>query len=226
MRNLIYVPIIHSNADMGSLAKELNQKGIAEFGSEFWQNHTETINGFWEAIDHYFETIDIYIKDAKIYQDGMVADGEMAKVIIDEAVKSGSKNYEIVAELLRKGAVIIQTENLDLVRRELRSLQNVTQAKSTFRKILKLIGYKIIKGILLKKRDKYIAARIAETLKQDETGIIFIGAYHNLLDKLPEDINVIEIKEVAKVREYHRLIPLHNRYKERFSELAQYLVKK
>lgn len=226
MRNLIYVPIIHSSADLGSMAKALNRKGVDEFGEEFWQNHIQTIDGFWNAIAYYFETIDLYIEGAKIYQDGMVADGEIAMKIIEESIKSGSKNYEIVSKLISRGAIVVQTENLDLVKKEYESLQAITQTKSTVRKIVKLILYKITKGKLLRKRDKYIAGRIAETLGEDETGIIFIGAYHRVKGKLPKDINIIELKETEKVREYHKLLPLHKRYKVRFTELAQYLIKK
>ncbi len=226
MKNLIYVPVIHSSADLGSLANKLNQKGIAEFGEEFWQKHIDTINGFWEAIDYYFDTIDIYIPGIKIYQDGMVADGEIASKIIEESIKSGSKNYEIVQKLIEKGAEIIKTEDFNLVKRELKSLQSITQAKSIYIKIIKLIIYKITKSRLLKKRDKYITQRIASTLGPDETGILFIGAYHKILKKLPKDINVIELKEIEKVRKYQKLLPYHNRNKQYYEQLAQYLVKR
>ncbi|MFA8436661.1 MAG: hypothetical protein ACEPOZ_19295 [Marinifilaceae bacterium] len=226
MRNLIYVPIIHSSADLGSMAKTLNRRGVAEFGQEFWQNHIQTIDGFWDAIAYYFETIDLYIKGTKIYQDGMVTDGEIAMKIIEDSIKSGSKNYEIVSDLIQRGAIIVQTEDLELVREELKSLQAITQTKSRTKKILRLISYKLTKGRLLKKRDKYIARRIAETLGENETGILFIGAYHKVKNKLPKDIQIIELKETAKVREYHKLLPLHTRYRDRFMELSQYLVKK
>lgn len=226
MRNLIYVPVIHSSADLGSLANKLNQKGIAEFGEEFWQKHIDTVNGFWEAIDYYFDTIRIYIPGIKIYQDGMVADGEVATKIIEDSVKSGSKNYEIVQKLIGKGAEIIKTEDFKLVKRELNCLQSITQAKSTFIKIIKLIIYKATKSRLLKKRDKYIAQRIADTLGPDETGILFIGAYHKVLKKLPKDIHVIELKEIEKVRKYQKLLPFHNRNKQDYEQLAQYLVKR
>ncbi len=226
MRNLIYVPIIHASADLGSMASELHKKGIADFGEEFWQQHIETINGFWEAIRHYFDSIDMYIEGTKIYQDGMVADGEVAEQIIQDSVKAGSINYQIVSDLIQKGAVIIQTEKLDLVKKELVKLQSITMAKSSFAKIMSLIMYKITKSSILKTRDKFIANQINTTLKEDETGILFIGAYHNIMDKLPSDIQVIELKDMAKIRRYHKLLPFHKRFKEEFEQLAEYLIKK
>jgi len=226
MRNLIYVPVIHSSADLGSLANKLNQKGIAEFGEEFWQKHIDTVNGFWEAIDYYFDTIDIYIPGIKIYQDGMVADGEVAAKIIEESVKSGSKNYEIVSSLINRGAIIMRTEDFNLVKKELSSLQSIIQSKKIITKVIRLIIYKITKSMLLNKRDKFITRRIAETLNKDETGIIFIGAYHKILKRLPKDIHVIELKEIEKVRKYQKLLPYHNRNKQDYEQLAQYLVKR
>jgi len=36
----------------------------------------------------------------KIYQDGIVAEGEIGKKIVEETSKSGSKNYQLVSRLL------------------------------------------------------------------------------------------------------------------------------
>ena len=108
MRTLIYVPIIHSSADMGSLASELKRQNVSASGENKWQKHTDTVNGYWDAIEYYFENIDINIKGIKIYQDGMFADGEIAKKIIDEGIRSGSKNSGIVSKLIGRGAILIK----------------------------------------------------------------------------------------------------------------------
>ncbi|MBU4483755.1 MAG: hypothetical protein KKG62_06585, partial [Actinobacteria bacterium] len=77
---------------------------------------------------------------------------------------------------------------------------------------------------LLSKRDKFISRRIDETLNQDETGILFLGAYHNIKKKLPKDIQIIELKDREKVMEYQKLVPFYNKKKERFEELGRYLI--
>ena len=86
--------------------------------------------------------------------------------------------------------------------------------------------YRLIKNELLRKRDEFIANRINGTLNQGETGIIFIGAYHNIKKRLPEDIQIKEIKDVDKVGEYQMLLPFYKKNKERFEELGRYLVSK
>jgi hypothetical protein len=50
MRTLIYVPIIHSIADMGSMGEELKRKSVSGLGENKWQKHTDTVNGYWDAI--------------------------------------------------------------------------------------------------------------------------------------------------------------------------------
>jgi len=227
MRTLIYVPIIHSVADMGSMGAELKRKSISGLGEVNWQKHTDTVTGYWEAIESYFENIDIYIPGTKIYQDGMFVDGDMALKFLSEGIKSGSKNSEIVSKLIDRGAVLMKTEDFKMVKDEYDGLQNVIKSKSTLQKIYLLLRYKIMKAVFLKRRDRFIAETIDKTLEQNETGILFIGAYHNVMQRLPGDITVIELKEVAKVQEYQKIMQSHSGTNHHnLEQLSQYLVKR
>lgn len=227
MRTLIYVPIIHSVADMGSLGEELKRKSVSGLGENLWQKHTDTVNGYWEAIESYFENINLYIKGTKIYQDGMFVDGEMAMKLIGDGVKSGSKNSEIVLKLINRGAVLVKTEDFKMVKAEYDGLQLIIKSKSNVKKIVQLVRYKMMKPILLRRRDRFIAATIGKTLEQDETGILFVGAYHKVMKKLPKDITVIELKEVAKIRKYQKTIQSRSKIKiDQLERLTQYMVKK
>ena len=227
MRRLIYVPIIHMSADMGSIAKKVDEKGVASFGEEFWKGHRETISGFWDVISDYFDYIDMDTrnrKKMKIYQDGMIAEREVGQKIVEEGIKSGSKNYELALRLVNRGAVLVKTEEFKLVKEELDRLLAITKAKSTSKKLFAFIKYKFTKNRLLKKRDEYISKRIDMTLKDDEIGILFLGAYHNIKNRLPADIQIIELKDREKVVEYQKLVPFYNKKKERFEELGRYLI--
>jgi len=222
MRTLIYVPIIHSSADLGSIAKDVTTRGIAHLGEEIWKEHRKTVEAFWDAISRYFDSIDV--KGMKIYQDGMVGEGEMGEKIVEETAKAGSKNYQLVSRLLERGASLVKTEDFKLVKKEHDRLLAITQAKSITRKIIEFIKYKLVKTVLLNKRDAFIAKRIDETLEPDEKGILFIGAFHKIKKRLPKSIQVREIKDTDKVRTYQRLLPFHNKYREQFDKLGRYLV--
>ncbi len=222
MRTLILVPVIHTSADLGSLAKDVAKGGIAFSGGDIWEKHNSTVEGFWNIISDYFNSIDV--SGMNIYQDGMIADGAIAQKIVEEAVKAGSRNYELLASLLGRGAVLLKAEDFNLVKEERDRLVAMTQSKSLTRTLIALIKYKLVKSRLLDKRDKFIAMTIDETLRQDERGILFIGAYHNVKGKLPCDIEIIEIKDTQKVREYQRLLPHCNKDRSRFEELSRYLI--
>lgn len=224
MKTLFYIPIIHSSADLGSLAKDVAKRGIANLGEDVWKEHVMTIEGFWDAISDYFNSTNV--SGMKIYQDGMVAGGEIGLKIVEEGVKLGSKNYILLSRLLQKGAVLVKTEDFKLVKEERDRLVTMTQAKSITQKLLAFIKYKLTKNILLRKRDEFIAKRIKETLNHADEGILFIGAYHNIKDRLPHDIQVIEIKDIEKVRKYQRLLPFYRSNRKRFEDLGRYLVSK
>lgn len=227
MRTLIYVPIIHSSADMGSLGKELKHESVSVSGEDKWQKHNDTVNGYWETIELYFENIDKCINGLKIYQDGMFVDGEMALKIIKEGIKSGSKNSEIVLKLMDRGAILIQTEDFDMVKAEYDGLQSVLKSKNNIQKLILLLRYKILKPIFLSRRDKFIARTIAKTLNQNETGILFIGAFHRIIKKLPEDITVVQLKEIAKIRKYQKTIQTNSKMKSlQLEQLIEYLIEK
>lgn len=222
MRTLLYVPVIHTRADLGSLAKDIAERGAKDLGEELWRRHEEVVNDFWGTLINYFNSIET--AGFKIYQDGMLADGEMGYKIVEEGVKSGSKNYEIVSRFLQKGAILVRTEEFALVLEERDRLIKITRAKTVPGKLLLLIKYKLTKNRLLNKRDRFISRRIDETLNQGETGILFIGAYHNVKKRLPLDISIVEIKDIDKVREYQMLLPFYNKHKHRIEELGKYLI--
>ena len=223
MKKLIYVPIIHMSADLGSIAKIVDKKGVAGFGEEFWSRHKKTVSGFWDSIIKYFA--DLEVKDFKIYQDGLVVGGEVGQKIVEEGVKSGSKNYEVINDLLKKGAVLVQTEDFPLVKKERDRIVKISKAKTITGKLIAYLMYKLTKDRLLEKRDNYITKRIDETLEHGgEKGILFLGAYHNIIPELSKKVQITEVKEAKKVRDYQRLLLSFRRNKEEFEELAKYLV--
>lgn len=221
MRTLLYVSIIHMDVDLGSLAMDVAKRGIRELGEDVWASHKETVSGFWDSISEYSNNLKV--SGFKIYQDGMVANGEIGQKIVEEGLKSGSKNYEIVYKLIQRDAVLVKTEDFALVAKERDHLIELTKAKTSIEKLIAYLRYRLIKNQLLKKRDRFIADRVNQTLNNGETGILFIGAYHNIIPMLDKDIHVKEIKEIKKIRDYQKVL-LHGRKdRERLEALSEYL---
>ena len=201
-RKLYLAPIIHMGADMGSLASALDEASKNELGGEVWQKHKEALTSFWHSVAQFFDPLDV--KGFKIYQDGLVADGDIGTKIVREGVSQGSKNYEIVEKLLERGAVLVKTEDPALVKKEYIYIKKMVCAKSLREKEACAQRYKRAQSQLLKERDDYIARKIDETLHEGETGVLFIGAYHDIPSKLPEDIHVVQVKDITEVREYQK----------------------
>ena len=222
MRNLYVIPIIHMSADMGSIASTLDDRGIAKLTPELWQRHKGVVSAFWDSIGRFLDALDV--NGFKVYQDGLVADGEEGLRIVRESVSQGSKNYEIVGRLLERGAVLVKTESLSLVKQEYNYITKMTRSKSLKEREVAALRYKLARGKLLKQRDEFIAGRINETLAEGETGILFIGAYHDVVHRLAPDIRVGQVKEVARVKEYHKSLINTKRNDQQLQELSEYLV--
>ena len=206
---------------MGSISVSIDKKGFALCGEENWKRHKETVASLWDSISNYLDALEA--NGLKIYQDGLVADGELGMKIIEDGVSKGSKNYEIISRLIQRGAKLIKTEDLSIIMKEYNHVIKMAQAKSFKERLMATLKYKFKKGKLLKERDEYIARRINETLHDGETGIIFIGAQHDIIPRLSRDIEVLELKEREELQRYQRTLLYARRKKTQFEELAKYL---
>jgi hypothetical protein len=220
MRKLLYVPIIHMESDLGEMASAIDSQSASLCGKEMWAKHKETVAKFWESIAGYFATVDT--SNLKIYQDGLPVDGELGRRIIEQGAKRGSKNHQIILSLMERGAEIRKTEDPSLLKDEYKNITGLVQSKSASEKAMAYVNYELQRDQLTKRRDKFVAKRIAETLKEGETGVLFMGSYHNISSYLPKDIIVEQLKERKRVNAYFKqLVSLGER--KRLEQLAEYL---
>ncbi len=220
MRKLLFAPILHSLTDLGSIKSDVARKGIELVGSENWKNHLHTIDLFWDSIENYFSELNV--ADFKIFQDGFVADGETGEKFVNEVAASGSRNYALVRDLISRGAKVMKTEELSLVKRETICISELAKSKNLIKKFFAYLRYKLSKGNLLKERDKFIAKTINESLKEGETAILFLGAFHDVVPKLAKDIKIIRLKDEKKVAQYQKIYYQKTKEKE-INELSEYL---
>ncbi len=221
MRRLIYIPIVHTDADMGSLASTLEQSTAALCGKERWERHKATAAKFWQMVSDYLETLDV--KNLKVYQDGFVSDGNPGKKIIEEGVRRGSKNYEIILNLLNRGAEVISTEDMALLQEEYGYISQIIKAETSARRRLAYKEYESRKSQLTMERDSFIAGTINETLEDGEVGLLFIGAYHDVIPHPAEDIAVEQLKEREKIKAYFDEL-MHGSDERNLEQLAGYLL--
>ncbi len=189
MKRLIYVPVIHTEADMGSVAEPLKREYIQRYGPKRWNEHIDTIRSMWLGIRQKIFALGLDYKQTKVYQDGLpVCDKELA--IASDLAKADNENYKIVWELIQRGAKLMGTENSQLLLEEYNYIKDVTRIDALEEKEKAIKEYEKKAADILERRDQYIADRITMTLKDGEIGILFIGMKHRVDEKLPEEIGV------------------------------------
>ena len=171
---------------MGSMYGILKAEYIKRYGKKKWEEHNIIIEDFWQGIRNKAFDLSLDYPNTRLYQDGLPVCGkEMA--IIEELVKMGSRNHQILMELIQLGAKLEGTEDPKLLLEEYAYLKNASadldkpEVKRRYQRLAKSI---------LQKRDSYIAQRIDKTLREGETGLLFIGIAHRVNEKLPKDIGI------------------------------------
>jgi hypothetical protein len=178
MRTLIIVPIVHSREDMGSLAPD-SRRGVAEaarLGAVFWS-----------AIRERIESLDQDWRGVKVYQDGLP---DTLPDLVDRIVaRAPGQNYKLLRWLAGQGAAVLGTEDPKLLMEEHTLLKAISDASGPDRPRARA-AYTSRAPALLDERDSYIARRIDTTLDEGQTGLLFVGAAHQVENKLPRDIVV------------------------------------
>lgn len=197
IRELLYVPIIHNQADLGSFETRLSLEGERKYGQAAWQDHLKQVQKSWNEIENKIKQQfnSIPVDKVRIYQDGLLKAGEIGLKIVKEVARLGSKNYQILEDLLRKGAHLEEAESKEIVLQEYEHLFRIMKATTSAEQLKAYLTYQEVAQELLNKRDIYIANRINITLKKDETGIAFFGGKHSIVDRLDKDITITIIQE-------------------------------
>jgi hypothetical protein len=186
MRRLKYIPIIHTGVEMGSMYGTLKGEYIKRFGTQRWEEHNNIIEDFWQGIRNKVFELDLDYPRTRLYQDGLPVCGKEMD-LVEELVKKGSPNHQILMELIHLGARLEGTEDPKLLLEEYHFLKNgiVDPKNQQMRRRYQQSANKI-----LQKRDSYIAQRINETLREGETGLLFIGIAHRVDKRLSKDIGI------------------------------------
>lgn len=221
MRRLLYVPVMHEEADMGSEATALTLQSAALSGHRRWLLHQETVREFWESIRAFLRSFDP--ARLKLYQDGLAAGGETGQRIVEEAARRGSKNYQLFAELLDGGAELRKTEDPLLLLSEHQRIHRSMQQESSGESRRDTEPDRLRWGRLMKERDRFIGETITATLEEGGLAVLFIGAGHSVASFLANDISVEMVKDPAKVTAYFQELFLNRDDDKKLEELRHYL---
>jgi hypothetical protein len=189
-RTLIYLPIIHTQADMGALSESIRRLKVKRLGRKGWERNLNLVDKLWVRIEQAIESLVLPYERVRLYQDGLPVCGREVEIVA-ELAKAGSRNHQLLLRLREKGATIMGTESSELLVEE---YQLVKEDFSTGKPEVATRGEarrKALRDSLLKRRDQYIARRINGTLLRGEAGLIFLGMLHSVGPWLDKDIRVV-----------------------------------
>ena len=190
IRTLIYIPIIHTETDMGTLGESIRRSTLQKFGRRGLKRKEDMIDNLWTEIERIIDTFDLSYEEVRLYQDGLPVCGREAE-IVTELAKAGSRNHRLLLLLMKRGAMITGTESLELLMEEYELDKQILAVTGAREKARIEVSRKAMIDSLLKRRDRFISDRINSTLCAGKTGILFIGMLHSLRNTLDNDVNVI-----------------------------------
>lgn len=196
-RTLIHIPIVHSEADMGSSSDNVRQAYIRQKGLQAWEQSRAAIKQVWADIDAAVSALHVDFHRMRIYQDGLPVCAFEERIVRDLAgTPAGGVNYRILARLMDLGARLEGTEDIELLLKEREMLKSGTSDPKGAANAASFEAESAsVMSKLLDERDCFIAKRIDETLQPGEIGILFLGALHDATAKLPATIEVVSLEE-------------------------------
>lgn len=186
MRRVIVIPVIHNAADLGSLAESVRRHYLERLGPAVWNQREQAVARLWDNIRRSIDALDLDYSRVRIYQDGLPVCGKEMQ-IVEELARAGSLNHELVVKLARRGAIVVGTEDPQLLIRE----YQLQRAEMGLPAGSKAPGPATNEAAeLLAARDRFIAERIAASLQDGETGLLFLGAAHRVDALRSMDVDV------------------------------------
>ncbi len=189
-RTLIYVPIIHTQADMGALSESVQRVKIQRLGRRGWERNLDLVDQFWSRVEKVVQGLSLPRPPLRVYQDGLPVCGREVAIVQDLA-KAGSRNHRLLLQLKERGAILMGTESSALLVEEYQLMRNTLSVEKTKAATRGEPRRNALKDTLLRRRDQFIGRQINATLLAGETGLIFLGVLHSLTEWLDEDIHVV-----------------------------------
>jgi hypothetical protein len=155
---------------------------LRKVATELPEDFTQKSEEFWNYVR---DKLNTQRNIRKIYYDSLVTN-ERDKAL-EFVKKSNERSFEIIEQYMNLGAILEATEDPLLVQEAFSWFSMLQEGKTdlaTEEMIEKNMG----------DRDKFVTQRIAESLNQDESGILFLAPGRRIDGYLPADIRLIKIQ--------------------------------
>ncbi len=174
-RHLIIVKMNHPTCEMVDITDPRHAREMEAF-----REHDECIAEYFGKVrEHLFS----YRPD-RAYQDTYTGFNE-SRAAWEEMARRGSPNAKLLFELLGEGVELMPTEDNDLLVRygallEKKKALGADASQDVFGRLAAMLSLSAQSAQLIRERDRHIAKSIDSTLLPGETGVLFIGASHDV----------------------------------------------
>ena len=166
------------------MLEQIKQEYVTRYGREKWTEHLKSIDEVWSGIRRMIAALELPYASVRLYQDGLPHCGKETDIVKEVAAR-GSKNHQLLVELVEQGARLMGTEDPHLLRQEYQFLQGALGGEQGHENQREDQSRR-----LLAERDRFIAGRINATLSASEIGLLFLGLAHSVEPLLDADILV------------------------------------
>jgi hypothetical protein len=164
------------------IPRMFTENELSKINSVLPEDFEQRSKEFWDYVEEKLRT---QPKVHKLYFDSLTNEKEDA---LDFVKKSCAKCYELVSKYIQRGAVIEITEDQILVEEASSWASMLQNDEKTALASEDMLAKNMVD------RDKFIAKRISESLRDGETGILFLSPGRRTSEYLPQEIRAIKIQ--------------------------------
>lgn len=174
-RHLIIVKVNHPTCEMVDITDPRHAREMEAF-----REHDECIDEYFGRVREHLSS---YSPD-RAYQDSYTGLNE-SRAAWEEIARRGSPNAKLILELLGEGVELMPTEDHGLLVDYCALLEQKKKLmdgpdQDVFGRLAAMLSLSAQSTQLIRERDKHIAKSIDSTLLSGETGVLFIGASHDV----------------------------------------------
>jgi hypothetical protein len=118
-RKLVYIPIVHTLADMGTLGASVQSAKLARLGRQGLAHSAAVAERMWKEIERVAGSLPVSPGKVRVYQDGLPVCGR-EREIVAELAAAGSRNHRLLLSLEARGAALMGAESPELLIEEYR----------------------------------------------------------------------------------------------------------
>ncbi|MCF8026077.1 MAG: hypothetical protein K9K82_11415 [Desulfobacteraceae bacterium] len=189
-RTLIYIPVVHTQADLGVLGRSIHRTHRQINGKTSQQRKASAIDQIWIDIESAVTGLDLDYGSVRLYQDSLPVCGHELD-IVEELAAKGSRNHQLLLRMTENGATLMGTESAELLIKEYEHYKHILENGHPTEKTETDTRRKASADSLLHARDRYIGQRVNQTLPKGDTGILFLGVLHRPEPFFEQDIHLI-----------------------------------